>query len=98
MKFFINSPSWCLLALSLFCTPVLSQRYQDADGRLRVALVKMPYTGARNVAELSQNPDYLEQGGIARELAEMGVSVKPEIETVRLTDAPHPLRQTGFPQ
>jgi arginase len=86
MKFSINSLSWCLVSLPLLCAPILSQRYHDADGKLRVALVKNAYTGARNVAELSQNPDYLEQGGIARVLAEMGVSVKPEIDNVRLTD------------
>jgi len=30
-----------------------------------VALVKMPYRGERNLADLSDSPDYLEKGGLA---------------------------------
>ncbi|MGD8868483.1 MAG: hypothetical protein PVI01_12670, partial [Gemmatimonadales bacterium] len=40
------------------------QSYISEDGRVKVALVKMPYTGARNVPELSRVPDYLAEGGI----------------------------------
>ena len=76
-----------LLTLPLFCAPVLSQRYQDADGSLRVALVKMPYTGSRSGSEVSDNPDYLEQGGIAWQLEQMGLSLKPTIDNVALTAA-----------
>ena len=52
--------------------------------QLRVALIKMPYTGARNVPELSTNPDYLEAGGIADSLRAMGIDLKPTA-TIRLT-------------
>ena len=31
----------------------------------RVSLIQMPYTGARNVPELSDNPEYLYRHGIA---------------------------------
>jgi arginase len=55
------------------------QRFEVA-----VALVKMPYSGARNVPERSGGPDYLEQGGIADVLRSMQVNV-PSIETVTLT-------------
>ena len=72
-----------LIVLAL-TAPVVSQRYLTTDGGTRVALVKMPYTGARNVAELSKNPDYLEKGGLAALLAESGASLKPT-STVRLT-------------
>ena len=54
------------------------------DGVTKVALVKMPYSGARNVPELSPGPDYLEQGGIVEFLQGMDVGVKP-IQTIRLT-------------
>ena len=54
------------------------------DGVTKVALVKMPYSGARNVPELSPGPDYLEQGGIVEFLEDMDVGVKP-IQTIRLT-------------
>ena len=43
---------------------------------VRVALVKMPYVGERNVPELSGGPDYLEQGGIQKLLESQGVQIK----------------------
>jgi arginase len=46
----------------------------------------MPYTGGRNVAELSPVPDYLEQGGIEDTLTALGAELKP-ISTVRLSPA-----------
>jgi len=49
-----------------------------------VALVKMPYVGERNVAELSGGPDYLEKGGIRRLLEEQSCQTKP-VSTVTLT-------------
>ncbi len=49
----------------------------------RIALIKMPFTGARNVPELSGGPDYLQAGGIQKTLADRGVELKP-LSTVRL--------------
>ena len=60
------------------------QRYRSDNGALRVALVKQPYHGGRNVAELSRNPDYLEEGGLAGILARAGHRVQP-VQTVGLT-------------
>lgn len=76
----------CLFALILLMLPslVFAQRYVDSDGKTRVALVKMPYHGGRNVAELSEGPDYLETGGIKDKLQQMGCVLKPT-ETARLT-------------
>ena len=51
---------------------------------VRVALLKMPYVGERNVPELSGGPDYLEQGGIRRLLEERSCQTKP-ISAVALT-------------
>ncbi len=51
---------------------------------MKVALVKMPYSGARNVAELSDTPDYLMTGGIADVLRNAGAEIGP-ITTVALT-------------
>jgi len=62
----------------------MAQGYTDADGNTRIALVKMPYRGARNVPELSEVPDYLEQGGIEERLEGMGGRLRP-VATVRLT-------------
>lgn len=61
-----------------------ADRYVGPDGKTRVALVKMPYRGERNVPDVSQVPDYLEQGDIAGLLTRMNVALKPVI-TVRLT-------------
>jgi len=63
-----------------------SHRYLASGGALRVALVKQPYHGGRNVAELSRNPDYLEEGGIAGALKAAGFHLKPT-GTVALTEA-----------
>jgi arginase len=49
-----------------------------------VALVKMPYRGERNLADLSDSPDYLEEGGLAKQLADQGWRVRP-VSTVALT-------------
>jgi arginase len=59
-------------------------RYQAADGGLRIGVVKQPFHGGRNVAELSRNPDYLEEGGIVGDLAAAGHELAP-IQTAFLT-------------
>ena len=51
---------------------------------VRVALVKMPYVGERNVPDTSRGPDYLEEGGIRKLLEQQGVQVKPT-DTVALS-------------
>lgn len=70
----------------LALVPVLAaaEPFTGADGKTRVALVKQPYSGARNVAELSANPDYLEAGGLAALLEDMSCRLKPTA-TVALT-------------
>jgi arginase len=58
---------------------------QSAGGTaVRVALVKMPYVGERNVPDTSRGPDYLEEGGIRKLLEQQGVQVKAT-DTVALT-------------
>jgi len=49
-----------------------------------VALVKMPYRGERNLADLSDSPDYLENGGLVKLLEDQGWRVRP-VSTVALT-------------
>jgi len=74
-------------AAAVYATPVENppaDRYFGEDGRTRVALVKMPYSGGRNVAELSGGPDYLEQGGLLDLLEGMDVDLR-ETTTVALT-------------
>jgi arginase len=57
---------------------------QGVFAQTRVALIKMPYVGERNVPELSGGPDYLEQGGIRKLLEERSCRTKP-ISTIALT-------------
>jgi arginase len=42
-----------------------------------IAIVKMPYRGERNLADLSDSPDYLEKGGIGKLLEGRGCRLKP---------------------
>ncbi len=43
---------------------------------VKVAVIKMPYVGERNTAELSGGPDYLAQGGLEKFLADHGAQLK----------------------
>jgi arginase len=72
-----------VMLLVLWPVLAMGQSYVDAEGKTKVALVKMPYRGARNVAELSPVPDYLERGGIQAVIEGMGCRLKP-VSTVRL--------------
>ncbi len=81
-------------AVALLWVPGLlnAQRVVDAEGRVQVAMVKMPYTGSRNVVELSDVPAYLERGGIAALLEDRGAAVAP-IGAIDLT--PEQKREYG---
>ena len=66
-------PYVAVVSVGFLCpSDLMAQKYTDAEGKTRIALVKMPYRGARNVPELSEVPDYLEQGGIEEILEGMG--------------------------
>lgn len=73
---------WTILIAMALGSPAASAQAQQAT--IKVAFVKMPYSGARNVPELSAVPDYLEQGGIADTLRRRGLTVRP-IDEIRLT-------------
>jgi arginase len=81
-----------VLALSLAPVIAAAQSYVSTEDKLKVALVKMPYSGSRNVAELSDVPDYLAEGGIEARLTGLNVELMP-ISTVALT--PEERRQYG---
>jgi arginase len=67
-----------LLIAGLASVPAVSRaQSRDVAGNpVRVALVKMPYVGERNIPELSGGPDYLEQGGIQKLLDAQGLQTK----------------------
>ncbi|HSM61593.1 MAG TPA: arginase family protein, partial [Longimicrobiales bacterium] len=56
----------------------------DTARRNVVSVVRMPYTGARNVPELSESPDYLHRHGITDTIRAMGFGLSPD-RTVTLT-------------
>lgn len=62
----------------------LAQGQGGGGTTVRVALVKMPYVGERNVPDTSRGPDYLEEGGIRKLLSQQGAEVKAT-DTVALT-------------
>ena len=57
---------------------------QTEGGDMRVSVIQMPYTGARNVPEISDNPDYLHRNGITDTIRAMGFGLVPD-RTVALT-------------
>jgi arginase len=67
-----------LLLLGFLPLPAVSlAQLHNANAKsVRVALVKMPYVGERNIPELSGGPEYLEQGGIQKLLEDQGVQTK----------------------
>lgn len=76
-------PRLWLFALLLGPTSTWAQELADPSDAVSVALVKMPYRGARNVPEISDVPDYLEAGGIETMLRDRGYRLA-ETSTIRL--------------
>jgi len=65
---------------------LFAQIREGSASPVRVALVKMPYVGERNVPDTSRGPDYLEQGGIQKLLEAQGVQTKPVSATALTAD------------
>jgi len=65
---------------------LFAQIGEGSASPVRVALVKMPYVGERNVPDTSRGPDYLEQGGIQKLLEAQGVQTKPVSATALTAD------------
>ncbi|HTS27354.1 MAG TPA: arginase family protein [Bryobacteraceae bacterium] len=73
-----------LLLLAIAVAAMVLAQSESRGKPLRVSLVKMPYVGERNTAELSAGPDYLEQGGLLSQLEQRGCQTRP-VATVRLS-------------
>ena len=80
----------CLAPLIVGCLPLFGVAFaQNTSGNanlVRVALIKMPYVGERNVPDTSRGPDYLEQGGIQKLLEAQGVQTQPVLTTALTAD------------
>jgi arginase len=75
---------WLVMLIGLLLAAnAFGQSSGEAAHKVRVALIKMPYQGERNVPELSGGPAYLEAGGIQKLLEQHGYQTKA-ISTVAL--------------
>lgn len=61
------------MKIALFLLPLMA----FAQSPLKVALVKMPYVGERNTAEKSGGPDYVQSGGLEKQIEGLGAKLKP---------------------
>ena len=69
-----------LAATLLAALPALS----TAATAVKVDVIKQPYGGARNVAEISMNPDYIHASGLERRIEEWGAELIRPVQDVRL--------------
>ena len=72
-----------VVALGIAALPVDG----DAADRVVVDIIKQPYGGARNVPEISMNPDYIHAGGLERLIVEWGGELLRPVQDVRLSAA-----------
>jgi arginase len=74
----VNLNRYCLVA-------VLSAGLSlAANAEVKVDIIKNPYGGARNVPELSTNPDYIHAAGLERLVGEWGGELIRPIQDIRL--------------
>ncbi len=76
---FVKLISNCLIAVISVCLAL------NADAAVNVDVIKNPYGGARNVPELSTNPDYIHAAGLERLIAEWGGELVRPVQDTRLT-------------
>ncbi len=77
----------------LLTLAVLGCTVQAAHAAVTVDVIKQPYGGARNVPELSANPDYIHAAGLERLLEGWGATLVRPVQDIRLT--PEQDRQYG---
>jgi len=73
------------IACSSICAVLLAAAAVAAD-TVKVDVIKNPYGGSRNVAELSINPDYIHAAGLEGLIGEWGGELIRPIQDVRLTE------------
>jgi arginase len=75
-----------MAALTVLALPLPARGQADLGPWDRISVIQMPFTGARNVPEISDNPSYLYRNGISDSIGAMGFSLEPS-QTVSLTAA-----------
>jgi arginase len=78
--------------LSVILGGVLLSTSVHAD-TVKLDVIKQPYSGSRNVPELSINPDYIHAAGLERLISEWGGELVRPVQDIRLT--PQQNRQYG---
>jgi arginase len=76
MRYFIS----LLAGTLLIALPALAL----SAATVKVDVVKQPYGGARNVAEISMNPDYIHASGLERRIEDWGGELIRPVQDVRL--------------
>ena len=71
---------YALILIMAFALPTA------AHAAVKVDVIKNPYSGSRNVPELSTNPDYIHAAGLERLIAQWGGELVRPIQDVRLND------------
>ena len=64
------------LVAALPIAPASAQRYRDAEGHVRVAIVGNPYSGSRSGSDFSGGPELLRTGGLEELLTGMGCRIE----------------------
>jgi arginase len=76
----------CLVVTSIALAAGGEPSAAQGDGQpVLVDVVKQPYKGARNVPELSLNPDYIHAAGLERMLESWGAELARPVQSVLLT-------------
>ncbi|MEQ8207465.1 MAG: hypothetical protein RIA65_14935, partial [Woeseia sp.] len=76
MKRILGAVMGCLI----FTAPALADT-------VKLDVIKQPYSGSRNVPELSVNPDYIHAAGLERLIAGWGGELVRPVQDIRLTAA-----------
>jgi arginase len=73
--------------LKLLAVTVLIALPMAAQGaaKTKVDVIKQPYGGERNVAEISMNPDYIQAAGLERLIEQWGGELIRPVQDIRLT-------------
>jgi hypothetical protein len=58
-----------------------------AGAAVKVDIIKQPYSGARNVPEISMNPDYIHAAGLERLIGQWGGELTRPVQAVQLSEA-----------
>ncbi len=72
---------FCILLIPvLFCVTVAAQSYEGEDGKIRIVIVKDPYSDSRTGPELLKGPVHLDNSGLRELLLGSGCAIEKILE------------------